>query len=1382
MKQVADGLQPGTGVPDAEAAIPAEAAFSGYVEGFGTRDVWGWVAGPVNAPGELQLRCGGRVTAVLATWVPRPDVVAVVGELPGLRGFQFRVPYEVARRLRDEPALVSETVVLFDGEALPFAAGVVPVAAGSGQWSNFPFESTLPAKGGRRLPVQVWTESPFRIRCRVAGAVLQPSDLGLLCNGEPVDPMAMVFEETAEVDGHEAVVATVCEFTLPGWLWEGADADLSRTVQFTFNGKPFPDVPVTLTARDAIDWLGMQERSGTRETFDLMLAIEHAHFCGARLPLSPGLAAFLQQAASQYGLSGYLRLSADASALPPPAEVELTSILLWQALRDFNRRLVEYAGREDRLLESAEADWPQGVDKAGFIESLVPLFCRLGSFDAIRQRVSAQHLEKLVASRQAWTSSIALPFLVAGEQVDWAADMLYSLRDMPGWINTECVAEASRQIVERARGEGQFEKFAYGIIGLLESLSADYWSRLHDVQLIESLAVWMERPVYWNRWLWDDLQAAALKFYGFSPVFWARVAPSLEGGDPLHSRLVAAHAAFRRLQAFVATRPADELPAVMREDLRLFVRSGCRDAVQVLRELTVRRALDAEDINPVVESLPLQELLAYGDTEIVRFAALPVADDRALLDRMPGLPDVIAGMHEGIGRSSRHPLQLRLGQSQRRIWSIAETKDKAAVYPAVQSLLRDVKPFDDAASQYLAADCLARAWATLANVGGASMLAPVLARQIVQGLSVGSAQRWPDQPVLSALALFRSGVGATGEAILQSYLRQIDQQLEVRCGADHASVIAALAAPKKLQLRGAAGHDTLLVIYSCRKYLDTRVKAIRESWLKDLRTLGVPYVILVGDGDNALNGDVLELAVSDRYEDLPAKTLAMIRWVVENTDFQYAVKIDDDCLLDVDAYFNSLSYRKFHYYGRILRRPIGGTDRRWHQSKSQSALARRAIDKSPEPSVYADGGGGYSLSRLAMTQVLLHASTPWGQRLCATSFMEDKLVGDLLSWSGIAVENEDYYTLVRRRYGSNAQPVCVFDNTFAPSRSSPVKLAHLDTDADMSPVRARRDQPGLWPKKIWPTYLAPSLRSDSNQLELITDERVARNLLREDFFVVAVMRNEQVMLPHFLAHYRRLGCRAFIIVDNLSDDGTRETLLAQPDVVLYSADTQYGKSTYGVAWQQAVLANHCISKWALVADADELLVYPDQETRPIAEVLAQLDAGGFDAACVYMVDMYPFGDLADADLTKSDPFAAARWFDAEPFIEWRLSQGAYSNAPNHVSALRHRLMPAAEPNAFTSQKYCLLRYAPWMRVCAGLHDIANANVSPDPLHFAHFKYHAGFKAKVEEEVARKQHFGGAQEYRKYQSLLAEGRGGFGVEGVSLEYAGSGVFARAMPRK
>jgi hypothetical protein len=590
----------------------------------------------------------------------------------------------------------------------------------------------------------------------------------------------------------------------------------------------------------------------------------------------------------------------------------------------------------------------------------------------------------------------------------------------------------------------------------------------------------------------------------------------------------------------------------------------------------------------------------------------------------------------------------------------------------------------------------------------------------------------------------------------------------------------ALPEARALQLRSTHRlHDVLVVVYSCRANLDTRVAAIRRTWMRELRAAGIACVVLVGGAQvDRLQGDVLELAVSDRYEDLPAKTLRLLQWAYRHTDFQHLLKIDDDCHLDVEHYFGALSWRRHHYYGRVLRPAPGRHDRLWHQGKSSAAGGRRSIDKSPEGSVWADGGGAWCLSRHAVARLLAVLRTRPGAVLVHGSIMEDKLVGDLLRRAGIEPSNEDYEVLVRRRTFADAVPVNLYDNTFYPGRYSATKVAHLDTHLDMERVHREARREELTPHKLWPSYGPPQLGGvpGTHQLELLSPVERVGLIRRAPFVVVAVMRNEQLLLPHFLAHYRRLGTECFVIVDNLSTDGTREALLAQPDVVLYSSDSPYRDSHYGVAWQQAVLGGHCLGQWALVADADELLVFEGCEDRPLSVLIGEAEAEGADAVRVLMIDMYPQGPLQEARLEGRDAFEVAPWFDRQPLIPWKLGSGAYSTGTTALSALRHRLVPHDAPNLFTSQKLALVRYQPWMRFSAGLHFAAGLRVARREAWFAHFKYHAAFQQKAAEEIARKQHFDGAADYRKYQAMVAEASGVFHAEGVSARYEGSGSFS------
>ena len=562
--------------------------------------------------------------------------------------------------------------------------------------------------------------------------------------------------------------------------------------------------------------------------------------------------------------------------------------------------------------------------------------------------------------------------------------------------------------------------------------------------------------------------------------------------------------------------------------------------------------------------------------------------------------------------------------------------------------------------------------------------------------------------------------------------------------------------------------DTIVVVMSCRPNLETRIPALRSAWLETLAHHGIPHVVVVGGSPDGprLEGNVLHLEAPDDYEGLPQKTLAAIAWVHDNTPFAHMVKVDDDCFVEPGAFFGGLSQRKFHFYGRLLIRRPGQMDRGWHCEKSASDRGRYELDRSPEPSVYADGGSGYVLNRIGMAIALHRAHTPEGRALIRHSLMEDKLLGDLLALSRVGPEEEEYHTAVRRRSHGAAHPVPLWVNGFLPNRAAGTKLVHLDRAADQAPTAAGLGGLRLRPGKIWPSHLAPRLGYNTNLLELQSPEDKLIRLNRAPVAVVAAMRNEMFMLPHFLAHYRRLGVTAFLIADNCSDDGTLEHLLAQPDVATFSVDSDYRISHYGVAWQQAILSHFRQGRWSLVADADELLLAEPAHGqgagqggggRRLETILAGADFAGADAVRVRMLDMYPQGPLSAVDFASGDPFAEAGFVERDPFLTSWPGLGHYGNGPTWTSALRHRLIPGSRSELFVAQKIALVKYRPWMRFSAGLHYAAGVQLAPREMLFAHFKYHAEFRRKAETEVRRRQHFNDAEEYARYLAVMSEGR-------------------------
>ena len=92
------------------------------------------------------------------------------------------------------------------------------------------------------------------------------------------------------------------------------------------------------------------------------------------------------------------------------------------------------------------------------------------------------------------------------------------------------------------------------------------------------------------------------------------------------------------------------------------------------------------------------------------------------------------------------------------------------------------------------------------------------------------------------------------------------------------------------------------------------------------------------------------------------------------------------------------------------------------------------------------------------------------------------------------------------------------------------------------------------------------------QLTPVADRTAS--LSAQPILLFSTMRNERIRLPYFLAYYRRLGVNHFLIVDNGSDDGTRDFLAEQSDVSVWSATAGYKQSRFGMDWMMHLLRRH----------------------------------------------------------------------------------------------------------------------------------------------------------------------------------------------------------------
>ena len=281
------------------------------------------------------------------------------------------------------------------------------------------------------------------------------------------------------------------------------------------------------------------------------------------------------------------------------------------------------------------------------------------------------------------------------------------------------------------------------------------------------------------------------------------------------------------------------------------------------------------------------------------------------------------------------------------------------------------------------------------------------------------------------------------------------------------------------------------------------------------------------------------------------------------------------------------------------------------------------------------------------------------------------------------------------------------------------------------------------------------------ELSVIADR--TEQIKAEDILVFVTLRNEDVRLPYFLEYYRRLGVNHFLIVDNDSDDGGTEYLAKQHDVSLWRADKSYKRARFGMDWINWLLMRYGHNHWCLTVDPDEFFVYPFCDTRPIRALTDWLDASSIKSFSAMLLDVYPKGPVSDIAYRKGDnPIEIAQWFDAGNYTIRRNKdygnlwiQGGprarvfFDEKPELAPALNK--IPLVRWNrkyAYVSSTHMLLP-----RGLNLVYDEWGGEKASGVL--LHTKFLDTLSAKAQEEVQRRQHYAGSQEYRAYLDGLSD---------------------------
>ena len=133
--------------------------------------------------------------------------------------------------------------------------------------------------------------------------------------------------------------------------------------------------------------------------------------------------------------------------------------------------------------------------------------------------------------------------------------------------------------------------------------------------------------------------------------------------------------------------------------------------------------------------------------------------------------------------------------------------------------------------------------------------------------------------------------------------------------------------------------------------------------------------------------------------------------------------------------------------------------------------------------------------------------------------------------------------------------------------------------------------------------------------------------------LICSVKNDLQKMHFFMEHYRKIGIKNFVILDNASEDGTYEFLLSQEDVTLYRCEHPF-TADRKIAWLNRLIAEIGINRWYLMVDSDEFFTYYGCSEHTINEFIDLVEEKKLKRVGVVHLDMYPKDNLFSKDNTE----------------------------------------------------------------------------------------------------------------------------------------------------
>lgn len=270
------------------------------------------------------------------------------------------------------------------------------------------------------------------------------------------------------------------------------------------------------------------------------------------------------------------------------------------------------------------------------------------------------------------------------------------------------------------------------------------------------------------------------------------------------------------------------------------------------------------------------------------------------------------------------------------------------------------------------------------------------------------------------------------------------------------------------------------------------------------------------------------------------------------------------------------------------------------------------------------------------------------------------------------------------------------------------------------------------------TFFGTAITLHSDTLNLSQDQL-------EPTLVVTV-KDELERMKLIYEHYRKLGIKQFIIIDNGSTDGTMQFVEAQPGTRVYRVDEPF-LTPKKEAWIARVLALTGYNRWYVVVDADELIDYVGSERHSVKELIESHHNNGHSRLQGYMVDMYAQADVFAADCAYSEIPEVFSYFDTGSYFE-KSSNSIFGGPRHRVFGLNNYL-----------SKQAIFCYLPDMLYhnCHSLHWPGHEHWIEMCFVLRHYKFLKTDLQFYQERVKKKNYYNDSEEYKAIFDTMEHGQ-------------------------